>query len=116
MNELRPDEIMELVSCALNTTGTMRPWSRLRLRVCEHLIGRGLLEAVKPETCCNTGGYPAIIPTLKKGATVRLTAAGKLAVRKLAVRDYGEFFPVAADIRQAQQRVDSTQREGQKHG
>lgn len=111
--ELRTEEIMELVSCALNTTGTMRPWNRLRVRVCEHLIGRGLLEPVKPETCSNTGFYPAVVPSLKKGASVRLTKASKQTIRKLAVQDYGEFFPVADDIRHAQRAVE---RKAQKHG
>lgn len=105
MNDLRPAEIEEIVGCALNTTRTLRPANRIRRRVCEHLIGRGLLTPVKPGTCWNTGYYPAIVPTLKPGASVRLTDAGKLAVLALDVRDYSEYFPVAADVQQAQTNV-----------
>jgi hypothetical protein len=102
MQDLRLEEITELVSCALNKTGRLAPWNRLRVRVCEHLIGRGLLEPVQAGTVSNEGQYPDVVPVLNQGASVRLTAAGKAAVRALAVRDYGEYFPVASDIEQAQ--------------
>lgn len=100
-DDLKPAEIVELITCALNTTGMMRPINRVRLRVCEHLIGRLLLEPVKADTCWNQGHYPVIVPTLKPGASVRLTAAGKLAICSLPCIDFGEWFPVAADIQKA---------------
>lgn len=99
--ELKPAEIVELITCALNKTGMMRPFNRVRLRICEHLIGKLLLEAVKPDTVWNQGHYPVIVPTLKPGASVRLTVAGKLAICSLPCIDFGEWFPVAADIQRA---------------
>jgi hypothetical protein len=86
----------------LNKTGTVQPYDRIRLRVCEHLVGRGLMEPVKAEDCVNAGHYPVIIPTVNRSASLRLTEAGRRAVLNLAVQDYGAYFPVAADILAAQ--------------
>jgi len=101
--ELKPAEILELITCALNATGKMRPWNRVRLRVCEHLIGKKLLEPVNPNNCWNDTNYPVIIPTLKPGAAVRLTDAGRLAICSLPCIDFNEWFPLAKDVQRAKQ-------------
>lgn len=105
MTTLPGPEIQELIACALNTSGIARPMQRVRVRVCEHLIGRGLLEPVQPASCWNQGCYPSVVPTLKPGASVRLTEAGRQAILGLEVRDYDAYFPTASDIQRAQMKV-----------
>lgn len=101
--DLKRDEVLELVTCALNQTGKLRPVNRIRRRICEHLIGKGLIEPVNPNNVWNDSHYPAIIPSLKPGAAVRLTAAGKLAICSLPCIDYNEWFPLASDVLRAKQ-------------
>lgn len=108
MTDLPDIEVKELITCVLNKTGTVRPYDRIRLRVCEHLVGRGLMESVDADGCFNTGYYPAIVPTLRRSAALRLTDAGRLAVLNLAVRDYGDYFPVASDILAAQRKCEES--------
>jgi hypothetical protein len=105
MTDLPHEEVTELITCALNKTGKVYPQNRVRMRVCEHLIGRGLMEPVKAEDCVNAGHYPVIVPTINRSAALRLTDAGRRAVLNLAVRDYDAYFPVASDIEAAQMKL-----------
>lgn len=104
--KLHIDEIIELVTCALNKTGRLRPFNRIRLRVCEHLIGKGLMEPVKPGDAANIASYPVIIPSLRPGASVKLTQAGRDAVCELPPDDYGFWFPTIADVLKAKANCD----------
>lgn len=111
MTDLRNEEVTELVTCALNKTGTVRTSWRARLRVFEHLVGKGLLEPVNADSCANAGHYPAVVPTLKFGAALRLSDAGRLAVLNLPVRAYGDYFPVASDVEAAQAKCEAVSHE-----
>lgn len=107
MTDLSQNEINELLTCALNRRQVIRPASYQRRPIVAELIGKALMEAVDPADVANLGHYPTIKPTLRKGAFVRLTEAGRGAILALNPADFAHnrFWPLPGDVQAAQERV-----------
>ena len=106
MEDLTRDEINELIKCALNKTGAIRPSSRARLDAAALLVGKGLMAA-KPSDVYNLNVHPSIKPTLRRNAQMWLTDAGKAAILALSPEDFKNnmWWPLPRDIEYAQSRV-----------
>jgi hypothetical protein len=104
MTDITAAELSELLTAALNTSGTIRPGSRRRVRTVEGLIARGLLVATRPGDVSNLA---ASKPTLRRNATVRLTASGRAVILGLdpASCANNRFWPLPGDVERAQGRL-----------